>query len=125
MTFGEWLTTRLFPLLQAILPIGLWMAFWFWAVNWKKVWPVLAEGAWVPCVLLMFIVTLVWSRLVPTSCSCLGFVTLPNFWWQLGGVLGLAGVALFAGWLQGVMQYTPVEVSVEPPADHGHDHAHH
>src|SRR5258706_127941 len=56
MTFGDWLTTTLFPFLLAILPIGLWMAFWLWAVNWKMVWPVLAEGAWMPCVLLGLII---------------------------------------------------------------------
>src|SRR4051794_15403630 len=130
MIFANWLTESLFPFLLAILPGGLWMAFWLWAVDWKKVWPVLAEGAWAPCVLLILIAALVWSRIAPGSCSCLGFVTLPNFWWQLGSVSALAACALFSGWLQGVIHYEPVQVAVEPPAHHeqgnghGHDHAH-
>jgi len=116
MTFVNWLWT--------LVPIALWMGFWLWAVNWKKVWPVLGEGAWAPCVLLMLIIALVWSRLVEQPCTCLGIVTVPNFWWQLGEVLGLACLALFSGWLQSVLHYTPIEVAVEPPADHGHAHDH-
>jgi hypothetical protein len=80
----------------------------------------------------MLLAALAWSRIVPGSCNCLGFVTIPTFWWHLGAVGMLAGLALFAGWLQDVLQYHPVEVAVEPPAhhdhghghDHGHDHGH-
>lgn len=125
MTFGDWLTTTLFPFLLAILPGGLWMAFWLWAVNWKKVWPVLADGAWAPCVLLGLVIALAWSRVVPVSHDFLGF-TLPNFWWQLGCVIALAACALFSGWLQAQLGFTPMEVAVEPAAghDHGHDDGH-
>jgi hypothetical protein len=131
MIFANWLTETFLPFLQMILPVAIWMAFWLWAVNWKKVWPTLAEGAWAPCVLLILIAALVWSRIVPGSFNFLDIVTIPNFWWQLGGVGVLASLALFSGWLQGVMHYTPVEVRVEPPVHddhghgHGHDHGHH
>src|SRR5262245_36577162 len=40
-----------------------WVAWWLFAVNWKKAWPVLAEGAWAPLVLLILVGALVWSRL--------------------------------------------------------------
>lgn len=129
MIFGEWLTQSLFPFLLAVLPVVLWAAFWLFAVNWKKVWPVLREGAWAPGLLLILITAIVWSRIAPGTRSVLGIMTLPNFWWQLAAVSALAGCALFAGWLQGVWGYTPLEVSVEPPAHsdhgHGHDHGHH
>jgi hypothetical protein len=118
----EWLS-RLFAVLLALLPGGLWCAWWLWAVNWRKTWPVLARGAWLPVVLLMLVVAAVWSRLSPEPCSCLGIVTIPTFWWHLGGVGALAAVALFCGWLQGYFGWEPAEIDLEPPA-HGHGHAH-
>ncbi len=101
-----------------------WLAWGLWGVNWQKAWAVLAEGAWVPGVVLLVAAALVWSQLAPSDCACLGFVTVPNFWWQLGGVSLLAAVTLFCGWLQGVFGWTPTEIDLEPPlpADHGHGH---
>jgi hypothetical protein len=143
MGLTTWLTESFFPFLLAILPGGLWFAFWLFAVDWRRVWPVLAEGGWAPCVLLGLVAATAWSRINPGVCDCLGFVIVPNFWWQLGSVAALAAVALFAGWLQGQMQFEPPEVPVGPPpvspADqpighdevhqlgdhHGYDHGHH
>jgi hypothetical protein len=101
----------------------VWAAWWLRAVNWQKLWPVLGRGAWAPLVLLVLIVALAWSRLQPVPCDCLGFVSVPNFWWQLGYVSMLVATALFCGWLQGVLHWTPVEISLDPPA-HGHDDSH-
>jgi hypothetical protein len=107
-----------------------WCAWWLWAVNWKKAWPVLAQGGWAPVVLLSVVVALVWSRISPAPCDCLG-VTLPNFLWQLGAVGGLVALALFFGWLQGKLGWGPPDVSYEPPAlehdfyEHVGDHDHH
>ncbi len=120
MDFYE-LTVRTGSVLLLLLPYVLWCAFWLWAVNWKKAWAVLAQGGWAPLVLLMGMVTMVWSRVAPGPCDCLGFVRIPNFWWQLGDVLLLVGLAFFCGWLQGYLQQTPFEVEVEPvPEAHGH-----
>ena len=116
----------LWAILVPLLPVLLWAAFWMFAVDWRKLWPVLRAGAWAPCVLLGLIVALVWSRIAPIDCPYPGLATIPNFWWQLGSVGLLAGITLFAGWLQGQMSYAPPEIAVEPPADHGHgDHGHH
>jgi hypothetical protein len=127
MLFANWLTESLFPFLLAILPGALWLAFWLFAVDWKKVWPQLRAGAWAPVVLLGLVAAIVWSRIAPGSFTFFDLVTLPNFWWQLIGVAALIGCALFAGWLQGEIGYSPVAVSIEPPAhhDHGHEHGHH
>jgi hypothetical protein len=115
--------------LALLLPGALWCAFWLWAVNWKKVWPVLAEGGWAPVVLLSVVAALVWSRVQPGSCNFLGIFWVPNFWCQMGGVASLVSVAMFCGWLQGLMGYEPMEVSVDPPPapahDHGTGHGHH
>jgi hypothetical protein len=51
-------------------------------------------------------------------------MTIPNFWWQLGGVGLLVGTALFCGWLQGVLGWTPEEIDLEPPV-HAAAHGHH
>jgi hypothetical protein len=112
--------------LSALLLL-VWVAWWLWAVTWKKAWPALAQGGWAPLVLLMVMVALVWSRLAPSDCRCLGFVTVANFWWQLGEVGVFVAVALFCGWLQGYYGWTPPEIDLEAPAheDHGHGHGHH
>ncbi len=112
--------------LAALLPLVLWGLFWLLAVNWRKAWPVLAEGGWAPVVLLGVTATLVWSRLVPSSGSFFGLAAVPNFWWQLAAVAGIIGAALLGGWLQGLIGWVPLEVDVGPPpgaADlHGHEH---
>jgi hypothetical protein len=126
-----WLSD-LFGFLLAILPGGLWMGFWLFGVDWRRLWPYLAEGAWMPCLLLGVMSAFVWSRIAPAECNCLRVVTVPNFWWQLGAVGALGAVALFSGWLQGQMGYAPFAVRTEPiddhelthPEGHGHDHEH-
>src|SRR5262245_31283935 len=47
-------------LLYALLPVGLWCVWWLCAVDWKRLWPVLARGAWAPVVLLMVAAALAW-----------------------------------------------------------------
>jgi len=100
------------------LPGGLWCAWWLFCVDWTKAWPVLAKGGWAVCVLMAFLAALVWSALFPHR---------PNFWWQLGAVSLLAAAALVCGWLQGVLGWTPAEVTFDPPADahDGHGHGGH
>src|SRR5262245_35774402 len=74
---------------------ALWLAWWVWGVNWQRAWAFLAQGAWVPLVLLVVLSALVWSQIAPTNYSFLGFTTLANFWWQLGAASLLAATALF------------------------------
>jgi hypothetical protein len=109
-------------LLLPVLPLILWCVWWLLCVNWKKAWPILAAGGWVPIILLVLMSSLVWSRLYPT-CDCLGF-PLPVFLWQLVSVTILVLLALFCGWVQGRLGWTPAEVHFDPPPpEHGH-HGH-
>jgi hypothetical protein len=101
-----------------------WLAWWLWGVNWKNVWAVLAEGAWLPVLLIMIVAAMVWSEIAPSDCTCLGFVTVPNFWWQLGGVGLLTAITLLCGWLQGVFGWSPLEASLEPPEAPAFEHDH-
>lgn len=98
-----------------------WFAWFLCAVNWAKAWPVLRQGAWVGVVLLMVVCALVWSQIAPAP-LVFGAMTVGNFWWQLGAVTILTCLTLFAGWLQGVMDWAPAEIDLEPPADTGHAH---
>ena len=101
-----------------------WLAWWLWGVNWKKLWPVLAQGAWLPLLLLMVLAAMTWSRLDPVACNCLGFMTLPNFWWQFLGVSLLIALTLMCGWLQGLFGWEPAEINLEPPVAAAHEHGH-
>jgi hypothetical protein len=120
-------------LLVQLLYLGLqnslllmWLAWALLGINWKRMWPVLKEGAWVPVVLLTIMVALVWANLVPGSFEIPGIVTIPNFWSKLAAVWLVVGVTCFLGWLQGVLNWMPPEINLEPPApaDHGHHHHH-
>ncbi len=102
-----------------------WIAWWLWGVNWERAWPALAQGAWIPVVLLTITSALVWSHIAPGEWSCLGIFTVPNFLWQLGGVGALVGLALFCGWLQGVLNWAPAEVNLEPPEHVEQGQGHH
>jgi hypothetical protein len=92
-----------------------WLAWWLWAVNWRRAWAVLAEGAWAPVVLLMILTARVWASLDPGECSFAGIMTLPSFWCKLSGVGLLLAVTLFCGWLQIVLGWPPKEISLETP----------
>ena len=101
----------------------LWIIFaavCLWAINWHKVRHFLRVGGWAPVILLMILVALVWSRIDPSACPQCG---LPNFWWQLGYVGMLAALAMFCGWVQTVLHWTPQDINLDPPA-HGHGHSH-
>jgi hypothetical protein len=112
-------------LLLILLPWALWCVWWLFAVNWHKAWPMLAEGGWVPVVLLMIVASLAWSMIDARPCDCLGFMVVPNGWWQLGAVSTLAALALVCGWVQGQFGWTPPEISVEPPPPTHDHHDHH
>jgi hypothetical protein len=110
-----------------LLAVGLWCVWWLFAVDWRKMWPVLERGAWAPAVLLLVVSAYAWSRIAPGECGCLGFMRIPNFWWQLGSVGTLAALALFCGWLQGLLGWAPPDYPIKPPGAgmaEGH-HGHH
>ena len=108
--------------LQMVVPALLllaWIGWWLFAVNWIVAWDWLGRGAWVGVVLLVVIAALVWSQIAPGELN-LGLAAAPNFWWQLVATALLACLALFCGWLQGVMGYMPSSIPIYP-ADATHD----
>jgi hypothetical protein len=104
-----------------------WVAWWLWAVNWIHAWDWLRRGAWVAVVLLIIVAALAWSQIAPAELN-VGFATVPNFWWQLVATALLACLALFCGWVQGVMGWMPADIPIYPAEathddTHGHEHA--
>ncbi len=106
------LVTVLIELAEQLLRLGLqylllvaYIAVTLLAINWKRAWPILAQGAWAPLVLGVLISALVWTFLEP----------IYGYWWHLGGVILLVGGAFFNGWLQGVLGWTPPDLTFEPP----------
>src|SRR5215471_9162716 len=95
-----------------LLVLLAWVLWWLLAVNWRKAWPMLAEGGWAPLVLLMLMSSMGWAMIDARTCNCLGFLSVPNGWWQLGFISMLAALALVCGWLQGYFAWTPAEISV-------------
>lgn len=122
----QWTTLRQFGAAALVLAATLiaWLAWWLAAVNWRRLWPVLAQGAWLPLVLMLFLAALVWSRIRPTEYLLFGTLPVANYWWQLFVIGLLTGLAFLCGWLQGVLGWTPAEVEVEPPPAGGHAEAH-
>jgi hypothetical protein len=119
----HWLDNVL-SVLIVVVPYALWTLYCLFAVNWKKMWPTLAEGAWVPALLLIVLVALVWSQVHESDSVVFGIVRISNFWWQLLAVSLLAALGLFAGWVQDRYGLAPFEYAVAPAAHgHGHDHA--
>lgn len=118
---------RVLGILLWVVALAAWIAWWLAAVNWQKAWLALRQGAWLGVVLGVLMVALVWSEIepAPTQISDLG--AIPSFWIRLGCAGALAALALFCGWLQGVLGWKPPEIEVEPPeaaADHGHSAQH-
>ena len=44
-----------------------WVAFWLFAVNWRKLAPILLEGGWVGVVLTYLVMILVWGVVAPPA----------------------------------------------------------
>lgn len=111
--------------IKALVIVALFTVWCLWAVNWRKAWPVLAVGGWLPLLLVAWATAYFWAKITPRSITFLG-VTIGNYSWQLLAVCFLTGLGLFCGWLQGVYGWEPETVNLDPPADHGHhDHGHH
>jgi hypothetical protein len=120
------LVSDLVTLAARWLLVIVWVAWWLWFVDWRKLWPTLAAGSWAPFLLLSVLAAIAWACIAPGPLTLAGFV-FPNFLWKLGAVMLLFCVALFCGWLQMVYRWHPPEIELEPPpaADHGHhDHGH-
>jgi hypothetical protein len=120
----DWLPQATPTVLRVALLI-LFVAWWLWGVNWRNAWPALAEGGWMPLVLVGIMAAYVWSRVSPSTVIVLGFMTVPNLLWQFGAVGLLICLILFCGWVQTHYGWYPPEVPLEPPPPSQDPHASH
>jgi len=62
------LLLSILALLAPWTPLLLWIAFWLYAVNWRKLYPLLMQGGLIGVLLIAFLAILVWSSIaVPTG----------------------------------------------------------
>jgi hypothetical protein len=104
-----------------LLPVGVLIAVCLWAVNWRRGWPVLGEGGWVPLVLIGLMAAVVWAQVFPGPALVFGFIPLPSGVWHLGAVVLLICIALACGWLQTYCGWYPPEIAFDPPPPIPHD----
>ena len=104
--------------------LSVWVGWCLGAIDWRKLWPRLADGAWAPLVLLTLMIAGVWSWISPGACTCLG-ITIPSLWWHLLATALLVGLGLVCGWLQILAGWHPTEVELHPAAVHGQGHEDH
>lgn len=113
-------------ILFRLLPLIAFVAWCLWGIDWRKTWPVLADGGWVPMLLVGLMAGVVWSFVFPTTATLFGFIPIPNGLWQVGAAGLLICLALACGWLQGRLGCYPPVISFEPPAlVHDHEHSAH
>jgi hypothetical protein len=120
----DWLPQATPSVLKVALLV-LFVGWWLWGVNWRKAWPVLAEGGWMPLVLIGIMAAFVWSRIWPSTAILFGLFAVPNVLWQLGTVTLVIGLILFCGWLQTRYRTYPPEISLDPPPPSHDPHASH
>src|SRR5947209_20139510 len=68
------------------LPLVAFVAWCLWGVDWRRTWPILAAGGWVPLVLIGVMAGVVWAFVFPSSALVFGFMYVHNVLWQLGAV---------------------------------------
>jgi hypothetical protein len=97
------------------LPVLVLIVWSLWGTNWRRLWPVLAEGGWIPLVLIGIMAAAVWAFVFPKNVIVLGFMPVANGLWQFGAVTLMICLSLACGWLQGRMNWYPPEISFDPP----------
>jgi hypothetical protein len=105
-----------------ILCLLFFLAWCLWAIDWRKAWPVLASGGWMPLVLIAVMTGAVALCIWPSDLLILGLFRAPNGLWQFGAAGLLVGIVLLCGSLQARSDYVPPQFDLDEPA---HGHAHH
>lgn len=114
-------------------PLIAWIAFWLLAVNWEKLYPVLAKGAAIGVVLIGLMTILVWGLIAPPPDGVHHLFGLKvfNFVGKTIYVTMLTTIALLCGSVQlsgacGSLARFPDEEHVDDDHSHGtHGHVDH
>lgn len=84
------------------LPLIAWIAFWLLAVNWVKLFPILARGGWTGLVFTALMMILIWGNIAPPESGHhhLFGLTVDNFFGKTIYVTGLFCIMLLCGVVQ-------------------------
>lgn len=105
-------------------PLIAWIAFWLFAVNWEKLYPVLARGGLIAVMLIGLTMILVWGLIAPPESGAhriLGlnvtnsFVGKTFYVAMLLSIMGLCGAVQLSGACGSLVSFPEDE-----PDDHGH-----
>lgn len=108
-------------------PLVAWIAFWLFAVNWEKLYPILARGGVFALALIGLSVILVWGVIAPPEAGAhriLGlnitntFVGKTFYVAMLTSIMGLCGAVQLSGACGSLVSF-PEDDSDDP--DHGID----
>jgi hypothetical protein len=118
---------QLFYLLVPWIPLGAWIAFWMFGVNWVQLRDVLKRGGWVGLLLIGLVMVLVWGVVAPPpeGQHVLFGLELSNFVGKTVYVTGLFTIMLLCGSVQlsgccaRCCRFDDEAASVEPQT-HGH-----
>jgi hypothetical protein len=112
-------------------PLAAWLAYWLFAADWSKLWPVVTRGGWIAIVLIGLMMALVWGVVAPPTGGkhvILG-LTLQNFTGKFVYVTSLLVMMLLCGMVQlsGACGKWASFSGPEPEDDghHGHGHEDH
>lgn len=109
------------------LPLFAWIAFWSFAVNWGKVFPVLRRGGLIGVLLLMFVAVLVWGSIAPPvgGRHVMFGLTVSNYAGKFIYVTMLTCIALLCGSAQLSGAFGRLGEFPEEPEEDSHGHGSH
>ncbi len=129
--FAVWgLLLAVLTLVAPWTPLIAWLAYWLFAVDWPKLWPVMARGGWIGVIFIGLVMALVWGVVAPPTGGThyiLG-LTVQNFTGKFVYVTALFLMAMFCGFVQlSGSCGNWASFTEEPAADAGDHHgdAHH
>jgi hypothetical protein len=109
------------------LPLFAWIAFWSFAVNWGKVFPVMRRGGLIGVLLLMFVAVLVWGSIAPPvdGRHVMFGLTVSNYAGKFIYVTMLTCIALLCGSAQLSGAFGRLGEFPEEPEEDDHGHGSH
>lgn len=118
-------------------PLIAWIAFWLLAVNWEKLYPVLAKGAVIGVILIGLMMILIWGLIAPPPDGVhhlfglrpTNFVGKTIYVTMLFTIMALCGSVQLSGACGPLCRFPEDQPEDDHHAhDHGHDdhgHGHH
>ena len=119
-------------------PLVAWVAFWLLAVNWQKLYPILAKGGAIGVVLIGLMMILVWGLIAPPSdgvhhllgLKATNFAGKAIYVTMLMSIMLLCGSVQLSGACGSLVSFPDEEPDGHDHSRSGHDdghggHAHH